>query len=309
STAAPIDAGPADAGSSLEVTQGPPPRMITAELEKLFHKISDIASFPAIARKIINVASNDDASVEDLLEVVEQDPVLSLKILQTVNSAYYGLPNEVADLRTGVTLLGMKQVRNMALTVIVGRHYAMPSAVGYIDPTKMWDHSVCVAAAARVVAQKTGAADPDEAYLAGLIHDAGLLVIDQQFEKELPRVLAHYKTNRCWMQAEQEVLSFDHAQLGAYIAWRSGFPHRLVAAVDYHHCPTEASDDVAPLSAVVSVANYLVSRLGRMAMQDRRLSPPLEVVFERLQLDRRQVRTLWGELEAVLDTVGELKQL
>jgi len=257
----------------------------------------------------MQVASDEEASVEDMLEVVEQDPVLAIKLLQTVNSSYYSLPNKVADLRTAISLLGINQVRNMALTVIVGRHYAAPSTVGAIDPAQMWDHSVCTAAAARMVAQKTHATDPDEAYLAGLIHDAGLLIIDQKFEAQMPRILVRFKTNKSWMQAEQEVLSFDHAQLGAYIAWRSGFPHRLVAAVDFHHSPTDASGEVAPLSAVVSVANYLVSRLGRAVMAERRLPPPLETVFERIDLNRRDVRGLWGELESVLESVGELKKL
>lgn len=297
-----------DNNDNNEIT-GPPPRMITADLERLFQKISDIASFPAIARKVLQVAANEGSSAADLLEVIEQDPVLAMKILQTVNSSYYGLPNEVADLKTGITLLGMKQVRNMALTVIVGRHYNKPSVVGNIDPMQMWDHSVCTAAAARLVAERTGAAEPEEAYLAGLIHDAGLLVVDQKLEEQMPRVLAHFKANKSWMKAEQEVLAFDHAQLGAYIAWRSGFPYRLVAAVDYHHSPNEAPVEVAGLASVVAVANYLVSRLGRAVMSERRLPPPLQATFDRLNLGRREVREIWGDLERVLESVGEFKNL
>lgn len=288
---------------------GPPPRTITAELEKLFQRLSDIASFPAIARRVLEVAGKEDAETADLLEVIEQDPVLALKILQTVNSSYYGLPNEVADLRTAITLLGMKQVRNMALTVVVGRHFTRHSAVGCIDPHQMWDHSVCTAAAAKLVAEKTKMADPDEAYLAGLIHDSGLLIIDQEFEEEMPRVIARFKANRSWMDAEQEVLAFDHSQLGAYIAWRSGFPHRLVAAVDYHHHPSDADEDVIALSSVVCVANYFVSRLGRSVMSERRLAPPLQSVFDRLKLGRSEVRALWEELNSVLNSVGELKNV
>lgn len=293
----------------MQPAEGPPPRTITADLERLFSRVNEMSSFPAAARQVLAVAGKANPSVDELIEVIEQEPILSLKLLQTVNSSYYGLRHEVADLRTAVMLLGIAQVRNMALTVIMGRHYALPSAVGSIDPAQMWDHSVCTAAAARLIATRTEAAPPDEAYLAGLIHDAGLLIIDQKFEDQLPRVLARFKTNKSWIEAEQEVLSFDHAQLGAYIAWRSGFPHRLVAAVDYHHNPTEASGEVAPLSAVVTVANYLVSRIGRAVMPERRLPPPLEVVFERIQVSRKDLRVLWGELESVLETVGELKRV
>ncbi|MEM9185138.1 MAG: HDOD domain-containing protein [Planctomycetota bacterium] len=295
--------------STADAVCGPPPRTVSSELEEMFQRLSDIASFPVVARKLLEVANDEECTSADLLDVIEQDPVLALKILQTVNSAYYGLPNNVADLKTAITMLGVNQVRNMALTVVVGRHYSKPSSVGTIDPLQMWDHSVCTAAAARMVAEKTGAANGDEAYLAGLIHDAGLLVIDQKMQDDMPRIMARFKATKSWTDSEQEVLAFDHAQLGAYIAWRSGFPHRLVAAVDYHHCPTEASEEVAPLSSVVAVSNYLVSRLGRSVMAERRLPPPLQVVFERIHLGRREVRELWAELERVLASIGELKNL
>lgn len=289
--------------------QAPPPRTITAELEELFQHIGDIASFPAVARRVMEVAGDENSSSSDLLDVIEQDQVLAMKILQTVNSAYYGLANEVADLRRAITMLGMKQVRNMALTVIVGKHLTLSPPGAAIDPIRLWDHSVCTAAATRMIAERTDAADADEAYLAGLIHDAGLLVIDQRLDDRMPSIVKRYQTTRSWLDAEQEVLAFDHAQLGAYVAWRSGFPHRLVAAVDYHHSPTEASEEVAPLASVVCVANYLVSRLGRSAMAERRLPPPLEAIFSRVGLTRQGVRDLWTELEQVLENVGALKTL
>lgn len=290
-------------------TPGPPPRNITAELEQSFQKISEMASFPAVARKVLQVAGKQDVTTDDMLEVVEQDPALALRILQTVNSSYYGLRNTVADLRSGITLLGIKQVRNIALTVVVGKHFAKPTNVGSIDPARLWDHSVSTAAAARLIANKTKSADAEESYLAGLIHDAGLLAIDQHLEDEIPRIMVRFKSNRSWMEAEQDVLSYDHAQLGAYIAWRSGFPYRLVAAVDYHHQPTQAPEDITPLASVVAVSNYFVSRMGRSVMEDRRLSPPQQRVFDCLQLSRIEVRELWTELEDLLETVGELKAL
>ncbi|MEN1680765.1 MAG: HDOD domain-containing protein [Planctomycetota bacterium] len=297
----------AHAGADDAMTNVPPPRTITADLEDLFQRLSGIASFPVVARRVLEVAGKDDCTATDLLEVIEQDQVLAMKILQTVNSSYYGLPNEVADLRRAITLLGVKQVRNMAMTVIVGRHLTLAPAGAMIDPVRMWDHSVCTAAACRIIAERTKSADPEEAYLAGLIHDSGLLVIDQKLRERMPNISKRYQATRDWMAAEQEVLAFDHAQLGAYIAWRSGFPHRLVAAVDYHHSPTDAEGDIAALASVVSVANYLVSRLGRSAMAERRLAPPLEVTFDRLNLTRHSVRDLWADLEQMLENVGALK--
>lgn len=262
---------------------------------------------PSLAVRVLQVANDPASDISDLLEVIEQDPALATRLVKTVNSSYYGLPREVGDLRTAVTMLGMEQVRNLALTVVIGNKFSIRTPLGEIDPAQAWDHSLCVATAARLIATKTEAADPEEAYLAGLVHDLGLLVIDQNIAKQMPRVLVRFKTGDDWSAAEREVLSFDHAQLGAYIAWRSGFPSSTLAAIDLHHESDRATGESLGMVCIISVANYLVTRMGRGSIAGRRLPAPSETVFKTLDLSRQKLRAVWNLVEDTIAHVGHLK--
>ncbi|MEM1304009.1 MAG: HDOD domain-containing protein [Planctomycetota bacterium] len=274
----------------------------------MFQQLGSVAALPQVAQDILAVAQDPNAGVIDLLPAVEKDPGLAANIVKTANSSYYAPRQPIGDLQTALSMLGMDRARNLAMTVVVGDRFTEPSPIGEIDRHRLWDHSVCTAAAARTLAKHTGTADPEEAYLAGLIHDLGLLVIDQHLVEQLPRLLVRLRTGGDWVAAEHEIFSFDHAQLGAYLAWRSGFPDQIVEAVDLHHESNRASGEVAYLVSVVAVANYFVTRMGRGSIAARRLEAPSQTVFDRLELDRPALRNVWALIEEQLAHVGGLTE-
>ena len=281
-------------------------RKISPVLEPLFENLAELAVLPSVARDILRVANDPAAGAIDLLPAVEQDPGLATNLVKCANSSYYSPREPIGDLRSALSMLGVDKARNLAMTIIVGERFTAPAPYGELDRERLWDHSVCTAVAARKIARHTGCGDPEEAYLAGLIHEIGLLVIDQNLTEKLPRVVVRFRTGIDWADAEQEVLSFDHAQLGGYIAWRSGFPDQIVQAVDLHHESGLATGELAYLVGVVSIANYLVTRMGRGSVADRRLPPPSQMVFDRLGLDRTALRELWLVVEGQLTHVGGL---
>lgn len=261
---------------------------------------------PAIAQKVIQVAEDASTDADDLLRVVEQDSAVAARLMQVVNSAYCGLRNPVGDLKTALTLLGVERVRNLALTISVGGVFGRDTPVGRLDPIRLWDHSVCVATVARLIARHSDYCNPEEAYLAGLLHDIGLLFVNQHLGKLVPRVLAQTKTGLSLTEAERRVLAFDHAQVGAYVAWRCSFPEPLVEAIDYHHTPLLCPELGRNLARVVSVANYLATRYGRGSVAGRRLPAPPEGVLEPMGIDQRVFRHLWAELPESIANVSQL---
>ncbi|MEQ8846282.1 HDOD domain-containing protein [Botrimarina sp.] len=281
-------------------------RAIHASIEPLFQKLSELCSLPSIAQQVIQVAEDPDSDADDLLAVVEQDAPVASRLIQVVNSAYCGLRNPVGDLKGAVTLLGTERVRNLALTVSVGSLFGRDTPVGRLDPVRLWDHSVCVATVARLVAQRGDNCNPEEAYLAGLLHDIGLLFINEHLSSVVPRVLVRCKTGVALPEAERQVMAFDHAQVGAYVAWRANFPDRLVTAIDYHHVPLMAPDDGAALTRVVSVANYLATRYGRGSVEGRRLPAPPEGVLKPMGLGLNAFREIWEELPETVANVAVL---
>lgn len=281
-------------------------REIHPSIEPLFQKLASLCTLPAIAEKVLQVADNENSDADDLLAVIEQDTAIATRLMQVVNSAYCGLSNPVADLKTAVTMLGVERVRNLALTISIGNLYERPTPFGGISPERLWDHSVCVASVARLVAEKGRHCQPDEAYLAGLLHDLGLLFINQHLEKLVPRVMVRSRTGLSLNVAEQDVLGFDHAQLGAYVAWRSNFPERIIAAIDYHHDPIDCPEEGRPLARVVVVANYLATRYGRGSIEARRLPAPPEEVLKPMGLDLSELSQIWTELPEAMAHVGQL---
>ena len=137
-------------------------------LERLFGRMGDLVSLPTAAQKIVQLTQNDSADANELRDVIQTDPVLVARILRRLNSAYYSLSNRVADIRQAVSLLGIREIRNLALTVYASRMFEKPGDHGTYKRKNLWVHSVAVGAAARLVARVCGRANPDEVYIAGL---------------------------------------------------------------------------------------------------------------------------------------------
>ncbi len=148
-------------------------------LEKLFAKISDVAAFPATAQKILELTSGENVNGDEVREVIQTDPALVANILRRVNSSIYALSTKVADVRTAVNLLGYREIRNLAMTVFLSKFNEKPSDHGQYKRQNLWNHCVAVGTAARFIAKQTHCGEPEEAYVAGLLHDFGFILCDQ----------------------------------------------------------------------------------------------------------------------------------
>jgi putative nucleotidyltransferase with HDIG domain len=281
-------------------------RAIDPSIEPMFEQLTDLCTLPGVAQRVIQIANDPNSDTQDLLEVVETDPAVAARLMQVVNSSYCGLRNPVSDLRSALTLLGAERVRSLAMTISIGAEFGRPTPVGLLDPQRLWDHSVCVATISRMIATRCDACPPEEAYLAGLVHDMGLLFVNQHLNSLAPRVLAHMQAGMSLPNAERHVLAFDHAQVGAYVAWRCGFPREIVAAIDYHHAPAACPQDALPLVHVVTIANYLSTRFGRGSLEGRRLPAPSEGILTPMGLNLLTLRELWEDLP---DTVANVREL
>lgn len=279
---------------------------IDPQLESLFERLHSLASPPAIVPQVLSIATRADSSADDLRRVIEKDPALSVRLLQLTNSSYYSLRHEVSDLQTAVSLLGVAKVRNLALSIAMSEQFKAPSGVGNLDPKQLWDHSVCTAAVARLISDRCGIEEPEKVYLAALVHDLGLNVLEQHMPEQTPRVYVRFCAGQDWTDAEREVLGFDHAQLGAYLASRTGFGLRTIQAIEFHHRAGEAPEESRDLAALIAAANYLVTRNGRGSVKKRRIVATDAI--EHLGLSNNRLRDLWSELEAALASVAELTQ-
>lgn len=283
---------------------------LTAErreaLERLFLRIGDVIALPTAAQKLLELTDDENASVDELREVIQSDPALVARILRRLNSSYYALSQKVSDLKTAVSLLGFREIRNLAMTVFIGRFFDGGSTHGTFNREALWAHSVGVAVAARLVARVCGRGAPEEAYIAGLLHDLGLILLDQTLRRHLYKVVDALDPSVPTHIIENRILSFDHALLGGFVARKWNFPDAVADAITFHHQPWCYSGPHKDLVYVVAVANYLCSRAGVTSLGVHNVAPPADEVYARLGLDQVTLAIIWDELDTSLDKASSL---
>jgi putative nucleotidyltransferase with HDIG domain len=296
---------------SLEtVPQNPASLPMTAErreaLERLFSRIGDVMPLPASAQKVLKLTEDENANPDTLREAIQSDPVLVARILRRLNSSYYALSQKVSDLKSAIALLGLREIRNLAMTVFVSRIYDGASAHGTYKRENLWSHCVGVAVASRLVARVCGRGAAEEAYIAGLLHDIGLILLDQTLRKHFHKVLDGLDEATPTHIVENRILSFDHALLGGFVARKWNFPDSVADAITFHHQPWCYTGPHKDLVHVVAVANYLCSRTGLTSLGVHNVAPPPDEVYSGLGLDQVTLAIIWDELDTALDKATAL---
>jgi HD-like signal output (HDOD) protein len=275
-------------------------------LERLFSRIGDVAMLPAAAQKVLKLTEDENASADQLREAIQGDPVLVARILRRLNSSYYALSQKVSDLKTAISLLGMREIRNLALTVFVSRFFEGGAAHGIYKRENLWSHSVGVAVASRLVARVCGRGVGEEAYIAGLLHDIGLILIDQTLRRHFYKVLDELDAGTPTHVVESRILTFDHALLGGFVARKWNFPDPVADAITFHHQPWCYTGEHQDLVNVVSVANYLCSRAGVTSLGVHNVPSPPDAVYSGLGLDQVTLAIIWDELDTALEKATAL---
>lgn len=275
-------------------------------LERLFERIGDVVSLPTAAHRVLKLTEDEDAPAEQIREALQGDPVLVARLLRRLNSSYYALSRKVVDLKTAISLLGLREIRNLALTVFVSRFYDANGSYGSYTRQNLWSHSVGVAAAARLVARVCGRAVPEEAYISGLLHDIGLILLDQSLRKHFVRVVDTIDPQTPTHIVENRIFTFDHALLGGFVARKWNFPEQVADAITFHHQPWCYTGPHRDAVYVVAVANYLCSRVGLTSLGIHNVLPPPDEVYAGLGLDQVSLAIIWEELDATLDKATAL---
>lgn len=275
-------------------------------LERLFGRIGDVLPLPASAQRVLKITEDENASHEDLRQAIQSDPVLVARILRRLNSSYYSLSQKISDLRTAICLLGLREIRNLALTVFVSKLYEGAAEHGTYKRENLWSHCVGVAVASRLVARVCGRASAEEAYIAGLLHDIGLILLDQTLRRHFYQVVDALSETVPTHIIEHRILSFDHALLGGFVARKWNFPDSVADAITFHHQPWCYTGKHQELVQVVAVANYLCSRTGLTSLGVHNVVPPPDEVYSGLGLDQVTLAIIWEELERALEKASAL---
>ena len=236
----------------------------TALIRAAIARAGQLATLPEIALEVMRVAENPQATGEDLDRVLSKDPTLVARVLRIVNSAYYGVRREVTSVGTAIALLGFGAVKSIAIAASLTRMFRGGAVGASFEARELWRHSIAVAAGARLLASHIEQVDPSEAFLAGLMHDIGIIVELQACREEFITVIAAVcaDPSLSFRAAEMQHIGASHEAFGEAlcVAWR--FPVALQRVTGYHHRPMQLPPHERHLSAVVHVADHLAASTG-----------------------------------------------
>ena len=227
------------------------------KLKQLATRTRALPSLPALQMQLDREMGKDEPSIERVAEIISKDMAMTTKIMQLVNSAFFGLPQQISDTTEAVMYLGLATVRGLALSLQVFLQYDQKKVKGFsID--ELSNHSWKTAVLARRIAQAEGCDTKfdDQCFLAGMLHDLGQLILGTGLPEDYARVLAAARENKqpLW-QAERAEFGSTHADVGAYLLGLWGLPNPVVEAVAMHHDPSASPvRSFTPLVAV-HVAN------------------------------------------------------
>jgi putative nucleotidyltransferase with HDIG domain len=232
--------------------------MLREELDR----IDSVPMLPELAIQILKMVDDPQVTSHRLATVVSRDQSLVTSILRIVNSAYYGFHWRIASVSQAVVLLGFRTIRNLVLAASVMKDYGGRSRVSGFDRMAHWRHSIACGSAAALLARRWKLAGADEAFLSGLVHDIGRVIMDQHFPEEFEESLRRLKPGGPTLTAvEDEVFGLTHAAVGAHVARKWKLPETVVSSIADHHGPA-AGREWSLHAALVHAADVMARREG-----------------------------------------------
>jgi putative nucleotidyltransferase with HDIG domain len=236
--------------------------MIERLREQIDEYIRNMPSLPTTVAKVLEVCNNPQTSPADLNHVISLDPVLVGRVLKLINSAYYGLGQQVTNLARAIIMLGINTVKNLALSTAVMGNLSSKKDFQGLNMEGFWRHSLCVGVAAKILAKQRGidTKQQEEYFTAGLLHDIGKIPLNAVLSKEYMLTVSAADRERISLfRAEDKTLGINHTNAGAMIvkAWR--LEGAVGEAIIHHHNYVEYSGPYTDVLSSIVAANRFAS--------------------------------------------------
>jgi putative nucleotidyltransferase with HDIG domain len=232
------------------------------ELETAIMTAADLPTIPVVAIKVMQLIESEQATAEELAKVVASDPAVAARVLKISNSSFYGCQRQILTLSSAIVVLGFSTLRSLVVAASVKQVYKPYG----LTEKMLWEHSFAAGLAARIIAAQTRAANQEEAFLAGLFHDIGKIIMNSLDRVKFQEVMSHcYNEGISFGDAERSIYPFSHAEVGAYVIKKWNLPEVLTTAILQHHRLEFGPDDapaVVALTAVTSLADMVCLKLG-----------------------------------------------
>ena len=236
-------------------------------LRKMVGRIGKLPSMPKTYGRLQAALSQPSVTAAQIGDIVNADAALASKVLQITNSAFFRLRKPMVRIKDAVTYLGFATIRNLVLSAEIVSQWNAPQTLSGVDPEQLQNHAQFAAAACKSLAG--GRATPDDAWLAGLLHDIGYWVLMQECPNELAQAIELSRSQHLPLfECERQTAGATHAQIGAYLLGLWGLPYAVVEAVALHHTPLAVTPHGYDLLGALAVSHTLLEPHSAHALFD-----------------------------------------
>ncbi len=228
---------------------------------RLIKKYKQGNTLPHIVARLARLINDENSTLRDFEEIISLDPALVGRLLTLVNSSYYGLVHKVDSVSRAIALLGMKNLHNIAVTDALKGMFSTGDVHGEFSRDRLWIHCAATGICSKMIAERIFSINGDDAYLAGILHDIGLIVEWQGAEKKFLQAYNELQNNEpTIIDLEREYLGTDHCEIGYLLAKEWQIPEPLCEAIRDHHSIIEDIKPESPLG-ILQISEYILSQL------------------------------------------------
>ncbi|OQX91951.1 MAG: hypothetical protein B6D58_05445 [candidate division Zixibacteria bacterium 4484_95] len=220
-------------------------------------KVKELSTSPTILKEVLDLVNSPDTSAKDLSELVLKDPGLTTRLLKIANSSYYGFRHEISSVQQAIVMMGLSAVKYFILSLTVLNQLYTQKGKSRLNQKQLWLHFLEVASATKRVALQTGYKYADEAYIAGLLHDIGIVLLENNFPDEYQDVLKLVSKGNTIIEAELEIFGVDHQEVAGNIISHWNIPSILHDPISKHHL--NDGEDVNNLSKIGKMVAFVDS--------------------------------------------------
>ncbi|MDP2861804.1 MAG: response regulator [Desulfobacterales bacterium] len=274
-------------------------------LRRIISGMGSLPSIPSLYIEVVEQLNLPECSIRRVGETIANDLGMTAKILQLVNSAFFGIPRHVSDTTQAVSFLGLDTVKALILSIGIFSKFEQ-SASFHFEIEPLLRHSIKTGAIAKEMAIKENFSKhlADEAFMAGVLHDVGKLVLAANMPEQYDEILERAGTQKIpHVEAEQQVLGVTHSAVGAYLMGLWGMPNTTVETIAFHHSPMDyPADSLIPLT-IVHVADGL-EHYGNQSASPETPIPNIDYRYlDKLGLTERM--PLWHKIGVQLNLEGK----
>jgi putative nucleotidyltransferase with HDIG domain len=271
--------------------------MLAQKIDVIIQSVTQLRPMPSNVTRIVREVEKSDVTIDILVGLISLDQALAALVLQMSNSVSLGYARTCSTLHEAIMYIGLARLKSILLTSSATGMLKHGLAGYRSGAGELWHHSLVTAVAAEWLAQALRYPNPEEAYISGLLHDMGKLLLDQFVLSDYNTILDYVQKYQLppW-QVEERLIGINHAEVGGLIAKRWNFPISLVDAIRYHHSPSFAMKN-QQLPAIVNLANTFADeyQLQKSALISRELHPESLNI---LKLDSGEVEKLKAAMKA-----------